>query len=334
MQSLLIVKQQLARFYTRFEAYIVPVLKFLAMLFALLLIGSSVGFMSKLKNPAIVLIISLLCSFLPTNVIVLMAGMVIVAHMYALSIECAVVVLFIFVIMYALYFRFTPGDAIAVLLTPVAFVLHIPYVMPLAMGFVGNPISCISVGCGTAVYYILNYVSEHQDALSGGSSAGDLDIENMLGGFKTVIDGILKNDLMIAMIITFAATIIVVYLIRKLKINYSWQIALGVGMIVCFVVLLVSGAVLDTEIGIGGAMLSLLASSLIVLVLQFFIFNVDYSRAEYVQFEDDEYYYYVKAIPKITLDAPAVKVRRNNVRRERVEYDYDDEEEYEYEDEY
>lgn len=325
MESLLIVKQQLARFYTRFEAFIVPVLKFLAMLIALLMIGSSVGFMSKLKNPAIVLIIALLCSFLPTNVIVLMAGLVIVAHMYALSLECCVVVLFVFIIMYALYFRFTPGDAIAVLLTPVAFVLHIPYVIPLAMGFTGNPISCISVGCGTAVYYILHYVSEHQDALSNGSSLSDLDVESMLGGFKTVIDGILKNDEMVAMIVTFAATIIVVYLIRKLRINYSWQIALGVGMIVCFVVLLVSSAVLDAEIGIGGAMVSLLVSAVIVLILQFFIFNVDYSRAEYVQFEDDEYYYYVKAIPKITLEAPAVKVRRSNVRRNDMDFDDEDE---------
>lgn len=326
MQSLLIIKQQLARFYTRFEAYIVPVLKFLAMLFALLFIGSSVGFMTKLKNPAIVLILSLLCSFMPTNVIVLLAGFVIVAHMYALSLECAVVVLFIFIIMYALYFRFTPGDAIAVLLTPISFVLHIPYVMPLAMGFVGNPISCISVGCGTAVYYILHYVSEHQDALSGGG-IGDLDVEGMMGGFKTVIDGILKNDVMLAMIVAFSATIIVVYLIRRLKINYSWQIALGAGVVVCFVTLLVASAVLDAEVGIGGAFVSMIFSTLIVLVLQFFIFNVDYSRAEYVQFEDDEYYYYVKAVPKINLAAPDVRVRRNNVRRYDPDDDFDDEDE-------
>ena len=326
MESLLIVKQQLTRFYARFEAYIVPVLKFLAMLFALLFIGSSVGFMTKLKNPAIVLILSLLCSFLPANVIVIIAGLVIVAHMYALSLECAIVVLFIFVIMYALYFRFTPGDAIAVLLTPVSFVLHIPYVMPLAMGFVGNPISCISVGCGTAVYYILHYISEHQDALSSGGS-GELDIEGMMGGFKTVIDGILKNDVRIAMIVTFAATIIVVYLIRRLKINYSWQIALGTGVIVCFVVLLVSSAVLDADVGIGGAIISLFFSSLIILVLQFFIFNVDYSRAEYVQFEDDEYYYYVKAVPKITLEAPSKRVRRNSARRDQMDFD-DDEDDY------
>ena len=324
MESLLIIKQQLTRFYTRFEVYIIPALKFFAMLFALIFIGSSVGFMTKLKNPAIVLILSLLCSFLPANVIVLLAGLVIVAHMYALSLECAIVVLFIFVIMYALYFRFTPDDAIVVLLTPVSFVLHIPYVIPLSMGFVGTPISCISVGCGTAVYYILHYVSEHQDALSG-KGGGELDVEGMLSGFKTVIDGILKNDVMIAMIVTFAATIIVVYIIRRLKINYSWQIALGAGLIVCFVVLIVSSAVLDADIGIGGAILSLFVSSLLALVLQFFIFNVDYSRAEYVQFEDDEYYYYVKAVPKITLDAPAVKVRRNRVRDE---VDFDDEDDY------
>ena len=327
MDSLLIAKQQLTRFYTRFEAYIVPVLKFLAMLFALLFINNSVGFMTKLKNPAIVLILSLLCSFLPPNVIVLVAGFVIVAHMYALSLECAIVVLFIFIIMYALYFRFTPSDAIAVLLTPMAFAMHIPYVMPLAMGFVGNPVSCISVGCGTAVYYILSYVSDHEDSLSTGSG-GDLDIEGMMGGFKTVIDGLLKNDLMIAMIVTFAATIIVVYLIRRLKFNYSWQIALGAGIIVCFVVLLVSGAVLDADVGIGGAILSIFVSSLIVLVLQFFIFNVDYSRAEYVQFEDDDYYYYVKAVPKITLEVPSARTRRSSYRRDEMDFEDEDEEYY------
>ena len=33
-------------------------------------------------------------------------------------------------------------------------------------------------------------------------------------------------------------------------------------------------------------------------IIQFFVFSVDYSRTEHTQFEDDEYYYYVKAVPK------------------------------------
>ena len=45
----------------------------------------------------------------------------------------------------------------------------------------------------------------------------------------------------------------------------------------------------------------LAVSFLISLVLTFFFFNLDYTRIESVQFEDDDYYYYVKAVPKVTV---------------------------------
>ena len=35
------------------------------------------------------------------------------------------------------------------------------------------------------------------------------------------------------------------------------------------------------------------------LILEFFFYNLDFSRVERVQFEDDEYYYFVKAVPKM-----------------------------------
>ena len=324
MDALIIAKQQIARFYARFEAFVVPVLKFLAMLFALIMINNNIGYMSKLKNPAIVLILSLLCSFLPANVIVLIAGLVIVAHVYSLSLECAVVVLFVFIIMFALYFRFTPRDAIAVILTPMAFALKMPYVMPLVMGFAGNPISCVSVGCGTVVYYIIQYVSDNETALSG-KGTGGLDAEKALSGFKMVIDGLLKNnDAMIATIITFSVTLVVVYLIRRLSINYSWMIALGTGIVTCFIVLLITNSVLDADLSIGGALLGLIIAIPICLILQLFVFSVDYSRAEHVQFEDDDYYYYVKAIPKIEVEDRRSRSRRANNRN----WEEDDEEDY------
>lgn len=323
MDTLLLIKQTLTRFYTKFEAYIVPVLKFLAMLFALIFINSNIGFMTKLKNPAIVLILSLVCSFLPTNVIVVIAGLVIVGHVYALSLECAVVVLFILIIMYALYFRFTPRDAIAVILTPVCFAIKMPYLMVFSMGLVGNPLSAISVGCGTVVYYIIHYLEENSDSLESKSSG--LDAESALSGFKTVIDGLLKNEDMLVMVVTFAVIITIVYLIRRLRINYSWYIAIASGIIVGFITLIIANSVLDGDVSIGGSIVSMIISGLLCVVLQFFVFNVDYSRAEYVQFEDDEYYYYVKAVPKIELEAPVRRSRRNTSR------DWDeDEEDYDY----
>ena len=38
-------------------------------------------------------------------------------------------------------------------------------------------------------------------------------------------------------------------------------------------------------------------------------FSVDYSRTENVQFEDDEYYYYVKAVPKVGVQMPEKQVK-------------------------
>ena len=45
------------------------------------------------------------------------------------------------------------------------------------------------------------------------------------------------------------------------------------------------------------------------------IFSLDYSRTEYVQFEDDEYYYYVKAVPKISIAVPQKKVKKINAQK-------------------
>jgi len=47
-------------------------------------------------------------------------------------------------------------------------------------------------------------------------------------------------------------------------------------------------------------------------IVQFFKTVVDYSRVENTQFEDDEYYYYVKAVPKIVMAKQQKSVRKIN----------------------
>ena len=54
-------------------------------------------------------------------------------------------------------------------------------------------------------------------------------------------------------------------------------------------------------------------------VLQFLFFNLDYTRTERVQFEDDEYYYYVKAVPKMYVPTTEKQVKSFGGReRERI----------------
>ena len=71
------------------------------------------------------------------------------------------------------------------------------------------------------------------------------------------------------------------------------------------------------KISILGLIVGSIFAVLIAKVVEFFGFNVDYSRTEKVQFEDDEYYYYVKAVPKVTVAAPARTVKKINSSRRR-----------------
>ena len=315
MTNLLVFKEQLTGFFSRFETYIIAVLKFFVGLIALLIINANLGYMSKIDNGAIVLIVSLLCSFLPMNLIVLLIAAFALLHVYALSLECALIVGFVFVIMFVLYFRFSPGDAVAVILTPICFMLRIPYVVPMALGFMGTPMSCMSVGCGTVAYFMLNYIKENADQIASLST----DAESALGSFKYLIDGLLGSDRMLLFVITFAVVVIAEFMIKSLPVDYSWKIGLGLGAIVNILVILIGCSALEVDMSIGGVFVGTLVSVLIVLIIQFFVFNVDYSRTENVQFEDDEYYYYVKAIPKMSVEAPDVNVTRMGYDEDAVE---------------
>jgi hypothetical protein len=84
------------------------------------------------------------------------------------------------------------------------------------------------------------------------------------------------------------------------------------GTIIDLVILLIGDLLYDTKMSVGGAILGSVLAILVAKVLEFFRFCVDYSRTEKVQFEDDEYYYYVKAVPKLTVAAQSKTVKRIN----------------------
>ena len=303
MTTLLVVKQYLKLFYSKFEIYITPFLKFLLAFIALMLINSHLGYMKGIDRLAVVLIAALMCSFMPTNFIVIMAALFTLLHLYALSLECTVVVGVAFLLMFLLYFRFSPKDTAVVVLTPICFLMKIPYVIPISMGLVGTPASAVSVACGVIAYYIIHYVTENDTILSSMTE------EELAAKFKIVIDGILNNKEMVVTIVAFAVTLTLVYLIRRLSIDYAWTIAMVAGAFVNIMVILIGDLMFDTEVSLLGAIIGTIISFLLTVVLQFFVFHVDYSRTEKVQFEDDEYYYYVKAVPKVTMARPEKQVK-------------------------
>ncbi len=312
MTSLVMARQAIKRFYSQYEAFVLPVIKFLLSLTCLLIINKRLGYMPRLNNAAIVLMAALMCSFMPLNFTVVIAAAFVLLHVYKLSLECFLVVAALFVILFLLYFRFSPKDTITVLLTPVSFVIGIPYVMPVAAGLLGGPFSAVSVGCGVIVYYVLEAL------VNGAGSISSLAEEEMTTKLKYVIDTVISNKPMLAVVCAFAITILIVYAISRLRVFYSWYVAIGVGIIADIVLILVFDIIFDTHISGGSLIMGSIFAALVGLVLQFLFFHVDYSRTEKLQFEDDEYYYYVKAVPKVTVPNTHKKVKRINSSKKRV----------------
>ena len=285
MTNLLVFREQLKKFYSKYELYITPLCKFLLALVSLMVINSRIGYMSTLKNAAVVLILALLCSFLPINLTIVIAAAVTLAHLYAFSVECAIVALAVFLLLFILYFRFSPKDTLAVLLTPICFVLKIPYVMPIAVGLIGTPASSVAVASGVIVYYMLAGMNESASVLN------TFDADGMVDKFRYCIDTLMGNRAMMVAIVAFAATVLVVWFIRRLSIDHAWTIAMITGALLNILILLFGDLMYSTDISIIGLILGSIVSVLLVKVLQFFV------------------YYYVKAVPKNTVATPEKRVK-------------------------
>lgn len=311
MTTLLVAKQYIKNFINKYEVYLKPLMKLIVALAALMMINSRVGYMHRLDNISILLIIALMCSFMPMNFIIFVSAAFIVLHFYALSLECAAITLVLFLVMFLLYFRFSPKDTLVVVLLPMCFMLKIPYVIPLSMGLLGTPASAVSVGCGVIVNYLINYIADNATVLSA------MEEEEITTRLRYIIDGLMNNREMMLTVAAFAITIIVVYLIRRMAVDHAWTIAMISGAIVNVMILLVGDLMFDTKVSIVGIFIGTFVSVLLVKVLEFFVFHLDYSRVEKVQFEDDEYYYYVKAVPKITMATPSKTVKRINTSKRR-----------------
>lgn len=310
MTTLLVWKEHLRAFYARRSMLIQPALRFLLGLAALLSLNAAVGFMGPLKNPVIAAGLALVGAALPWGAVAFIAGCFMLAHVYAVSLELALIAAVLLLAMAVLYYGFKPGDSFLLILTPLAFMLKIPYAVPLLVGL-GGGLSCvIPVSCGVFVYYMLLYIKQNAGVLT--SDAASVDIVQK---YSQIIKSVVFNRTMLVMAVACALGILVVYLIRRLSLNYSWLVAVAVGLVAQLVVIFVGDFAFGVSVQVLPMVLGLAASGVLAVVYDFFIFSVDYTRTEYVQFEDDDYYYYVKAVPKMAVSTPEVKVQKINARK-------------------
>lgn len=306
MTTLLEIKERIRGFCSKYEVYLVPVIKSILAFLTFFMIRLRLGYMTRINSMTLLLVLALSCALLPVNTIVLIAALLVLLHLYSLSLAACAVCFLVMTVLFLLYFRLLPKKGYYAVLTPLAFIFQVPYVMPIVIGLLDdNPVSVLAMVCGGIMYYLLSGIAVNASAI-----AEMTEDDSIITKFAEVLNQFVGNREMIAMLAILAVTALIVWSIRRLAVDHAWTIAIATGCLLQFVLCLICDLQLNLPANMLLVFAAVLASAAVGLILQFFFFNLDYTRTERVQFEDDEYYYYVKAIPKIYVANTEKKVQK------------------------
>ena len=312
MKALLEVKQKIKNLFSNYEIYIMPVIKFALAFVYFIWINSNMGYMAQLNNIFVLLILALICSILPSVVTVFAGFFLIVGHCYAVGIEVAAFMLVLILFMLILFLRFSSGQNIILALTPLSFGFNVPVLLPVGTGLLCSASAALPAGCGVIIYYFIRFIRAQSQTLMN----QDMQIAAKL---KLMADGIVQNWAMWINLVAFVIVILIVNLIRTRAFDYAWRIAILAGGVTYVLVVFIGGFFLDVIISIVPLIVYTVVSVLIAIILEFFVFGGDYSRTERLQYEDDEYYYYVKAVPKASVTTSERSIKKINAEPMREE---------------
>ena len=317
MTTLLEMKQKIKTFYGEHDTWLLPLLKFLLAFLVFQSINSTLGFLEALDNIFIVLILSIICAVLPLNGMAILGCIMIIAHCYGVGVEVAAFSVLLLLLLMILFLRFTSRDNLALILTPTAFFLHMPAAVPVGSGLLRGPSCAVPSCCGVILYYFMNTVSERSTVLQGKETES-------VQKLQILLDALINNQEMWLNILAFVVVLMVVYLISRTSADYSWRIGVAAGAVVYILIMILGGMFLSVNTNIGGVILSGVLAAVVGLIIEFAALGVDYSRSETTQFEDDEYVYYVKAVPKSFVAQAEKKIK--NISSESVEKPDEEEE--------
>lgn len=294
MTSLFELKEQLIRFCSRYEVYLTYAYKFVVAFILFGLINGNIGFVEKISTWPIALLLAIVCCLFPSGVTAFTAMALVLVNLFVLSPEVAMVAFLVFGIVFFLYFRFSPHDMGLFTATPVLCAMGIPYILPIATGLLRKRSSATALVGGAFVYYFVAGICGNVNALKLIVAGEEVDSAKL----TIAVGQVLKNKEMHMMLILFVITTIVVYMIRKTSIQYAWKVAIVVGVLLQMSGMLIGYILLDVTDKMMGMLIGNLLAAILGFAIDFMFMNLDYSRTENVQMEDDEYYYFVKAIPK------------------------------------
>lgn len=305
MTSLLTIRDNLKSLFGRYDFVLTPIAKFVLAMIIFTSMNQRFHNISILGNRLLVMMVCIVCAFIPIEFTATVASLLLILQTAKVSLDVGLLTVAFVIIGYCAYMRFFPKMGVIVFLVPVFYACHIAYALPIVFGFLIGPSAVVPVLFGVFLFQYENGIGDLIGVVAAATEKDEAVI-----GYQYILSALIDNKEMILTIVVFACVMLVTYAIYRLSFTNSWIVAFCVGGFVNVVLFLFGTVTMMLEVEIIPILLGSVLGIVIAVLVQFVKGIVDYQKTDYLQFEDDEYYYYVKAIPKLS-----VAERNKNVKR-------------------
>jgi len=316
MEPILIARDAVAKFYKRYEIFILPILRFLLGYYIFTLIGQ-IGHTADVlefitdsgMQTSYAMLMGILFAILPISMGYFLIALNIIAQ-FSASAEVAVLVAAVLLLILFFYGRLGGMERWVLIFMIMGFYFGVPYIVPIIAGLYFGIQSIVPITLGVFLweFYPLTF-----DLMGVERPQAEtiLEIPDSFGQvFAYGVEVLSANDRWIAVAFVYALVTLIVFAASKMDVDFSKEIAILLGVVINIVSFIFLSLFIGMDVNIFSVIMLSILSGFVALFIKMFDVILNYQRAERVEFEDDDNYYFVKVVPKMTIARRQRKVKQ------------------------
>ncbi len=287
------LKETIKLYYQKHAGVIDPIAKFVLSLVTLFLFRNMFPYSTGINWILIIVLFSVAQAFLPILLLYFGVAALVLFNVFAVSSELFAGYLIFFLICLLLFTRVDGKYAVIIVLTPLLFFLKLEFFLPVVLGMTAGLGGVLPMAAGILIYFSGTHILEATYLLP---AAAQTEVGYSLSG---LINEMFSDQTLWVVIVAFCAVVILAACLMRLLYENAWLVAILAGNAAAAFLLLVGKLLFLTNYGIARVLAELVIAIFLAAAVQFFRGIGDVTRMEKVTFEDEDYIYYVKAVPKI-----------------------------------
>lgn len=260
---------------------------------SLLFVITCFPYNKTISNPFFAIVLAVVCAFAPFSVGTFIVIVLCLFELMSLSIEIAGAALLFIILSYIIAGVYRSKMVPAFVVQPTLYRINLPFILPLLTALFGKKRDASAVIMGSVLTYFFSAIYKNSALIK--------DESNPISAIDLITREMISAPIFYVFIISIVVMFVVTYSLRSLALENGFLFSILFGVLSEFSIMLF-GCLFFSEsseipVLIVSNLITLLAGIVSVLLFR----DLDYTRIERTKFEDDDYYYYVTAVPKIKL---------------------------------